>query len=72
MSLSNEEWALSIAKKASEVLGDTSECNSAFTKIIIPGDHFATAIDHTLLKPEATPAQIDQLCDEAIKYKFKA
>lgn len=29
-------------------------------------------IDHTLLKPTATPAEIDTLCDEAIKYHFAA
>lgn len=27
-------------------------------------------IDHTLLKPEATQSQIDQLCQEAIEYDF--
>jgi len=27
-------------------------------------------IDHTLLKPEATPSQVEQLCDEAQRYKF--
>ena len=30
----------------------------------------AAMIDHTLLKPEATRAQIDQLCDEAVKHGF--
>lgn len=30
----------------------------------------APRIDHTLLKPEAQPAQIDRLCDEAIRYGF--
>ncbi len=29
-------------------------------------------IDHTLLKPEATPAQIDQICSEAIANQFAA
>jgi len=29
-------------------------------------------IDHTLLKPTATPAEIDTLCDEAAKYGFAA
>src|SRR5438093_4657140 len=29
-------------------------------------------IDHTLLKPEATPAQIEQLCREALEYRFAA
>ena len=29
-------------------------------------------IDHTLLKPDATADQIGQLCQEAIKYKFKS
>lgn len=30
----------------------------------------ARMIDHTLLKPEATPAQIEQLCTEAREYHF--
>lgn len=30
----------------------------------------AKLIDHTLLKPEATRAQITQLCQEALKYSF--
>jgi deoxyribose-phosphate aldolase len=29
-------------------------------------------IDHTLLKPEAVISQFEQLCDEAVKYKFKS
>ena len=32
----------------------------------------AQFIDHTLLKPEATPPAFDQLCQEAIQYGFKA
>lgn len=34
------------------------------------GRPVAAWIDHTLLKPEATPAQIDQLCAEAREAKF--
>ncbi|MEK7756927.1 MAG: 2-deoxyribose-5-phosphate aldolase, partial [Planctomycetota bacterium] len=30
----------------------------------------ARAIEHTLLRPEATPQQIDLLCDEALRYGF--
>jgi len=30
----------------------------------------ARYIDHTLLKPEATAGEIDQLCDEAMQYHF--
>lgn len=32
----------------------------------------ARAIDHTLLKPEATAGQIDRLCDEALEHSFFA
>jgi len=32
----------------------------------------ARYIDHTLLKPEASPAQIAQLCQEASQYRFAA
>ncbi|MCX6613639.1 MAG: 2-deoxyribose-5-phosphate aldolase, partial [Acidobacteria bacterium] len=27
-------------------------------------------IDHTLLRPDATEAEIAQLCEEAMQYKF--
>ncbi|KAJ7754647.1 hypothetical protein DFH07DRAFT_743745, partial [Mycena maculata] len=37
-----------------------------------PDSKFALAIDHALLKRDATPAQIDELCDQAIRYKFKS
>ena len=30
----------------------------------------ASVIDHTLLKPEATQQQVENLCDEAIRYRF--
>ncbi len=32
----------------------------------------ASKIDHTLLKPEATPEMIDRLCDEAMEHGFVA
>lgn len=35
-----------------------------------PGMEIAAYIDHTLLKPEATPEQIDTLCDEAKEHHF--
>ena len=35
----------------------------------VPGD-IAKFIDHTLLRPEATYADIDRLCDEAKKFGF--
>nr|HID14138.1 deoxyribose-phosphate aldolase [Anaerolineae bacterium] len=35
-------------------------------------DEIACFIDHTLLKPEATPRQIERLCDEARRYGFAA
>ena len=32
----------------------------------------AATIDHTLLKPEATPTQIEKLCAEAAEYHLPA
>lgn len=34
------------------------------------GGEIAAAIDHTLLKPDATAADIDKLCQEAAEWKF--
>ncbi|UCC32768.1 MAG: deoxyribose-phosphate aldolase [Phycisphaerales bacterium] len=36
----------------------------------MPPTELARRIDHTLLKPEATPEQIDALCDQAWQYGF--
>lgn len=38
--------------------------------VSMPVSQLAGFIDHTLLKPESVSAQFDQLCAEAIKYKF--
>jgi deoxyribose-phosphate aldolase len=32
--------------------------------------NLAAVIDHTLLKPDATRLQVENLCDEAIRYRF--
>jgi len=37
----------------------------------VPAD-LARYIDHTALKPETTPAQIDKLCEEAVQFGFAA
>lgn len=34
-------------------------------------DEMARFTDHTLLKPEATASDVDQLCDEAVEHGFK-
>jgi len=33
-------------------------------------DELARLIDHTLLKPEATPAEVQRVCEEALRYHF--
>lgn len=39
---------------------------------VISNAELALKIDHTLLKPEARKADVEKLCEEAIKYGFKA
>jgi len=44
---------------------------SAFTtEALLQWQSLAAVIDHTLLKPDATRAQVESLCDEAIRYRF--
>jgi deoxyribose-phosphate aldolase len=44
---------------------------SAFTAETLSNwSSLASVIDHTLLKPEATRIQVENLCDEAIRYRF--
>ena len=44
--------------------------SSGQTSSFISPLELAGYIDHTLLKPDASKAQFDTLCDEAIQYKF--
>lgn len=44
---------------------------TGFAKQALSGwQSLASVIDHTLLKPEATREQVENLCDEAIRYRF--
>lgn len=37
---------------------------------IMRGDELARLIDHTQLKPDATPADIERACEEALEHRF--
>ncbi|KAE9384560.1 deoxyribose-phosphate aldolase, partial [Gymnopus androsaceus JB14] len=73
MERTEKEWQAAIGLKISEVLQDTAVPSTIFASITRPTDKlFPSTVDHTMLKPDATSAQIDQLCDEAIRYGFKS
>lgn len=42
------------------------------SEYVADATNLAAMIDHTLLKPEATPAQVETLCTEAVQYHFAA
>ena len=54
---------------ASDMNGGGSSMKAESARAIQPSD-LARCIDHTLLKPEATEAQVAILCDEAATYHF--
>jgi len=49
--------------------GGASRVSSTIGVVNVPAD-VAQYIDHTLLKPDATQDQFEQLCEEAAKYNF--
>ncbi|KAF8624153.1 hypothetical protein AX17_007215 [Amanita inopinata Kibby_2008] len=73
-----EEWTSLVQAKINQVLSDSDSDSKKpelgpFSSIQSPKETlFPQVIDHTLLKPDATPAQIDELCAQAIKYNFKS
>ncbi|KAJ3907152.1 hypothetical protein F5879DRAFT_575676 [Lentinula edodes] len=81
MALTDKEWEIAIEEKISQlkntdnngtVAAHTGGTQTKFITITHPLDPlFPLTIDHTLLKPDATSAQIDVLCYEAISYGFK-
>jgi deoxyribose-phosphate aldolase len=71
---SNDSWALAISHKVAQVLDADPAAFPAppLKDLDSPNDaRFPSTIDHTLLTPDATSAQIDRLCDEAIRFKFR-
>jgi deoxyribose-phosphate aldolase len=55
--------------------GDPQPCESvsrAASSLVSAVRQLATLIDHTLLRPEATRAQVEQLCEEALQWSFAA
>lgn len=70
MERTDSEWEAFILEKASKVDYDLG--TMPLESVMHPSDdRFPLALDHTLLKPDATPSEIDILCDEAIKFGFK-
>jgi deoxyribose-phosphate aldolase len=66
----DSEWEALIHEKASEIELDLGP--GPLASIMSPSDdRFPLALDHTLLKPDATSSQIDAFCAEAIKFGFK-
>ncbi|KAJ4466168.1 hypothetical protein C8J55DRAFT_538467 [Lentinula edodes] len=82
MALTDEEWKIAIEEKISQlkntdndgtVAAHTGGTQTKFITITHPLDPlFPSTIDHTLLKPDASSAQIDVLCYGAIRYGFKS
>jgi deoxyribose-phosphate aldolase len=56
--------------RAGQVVDAGAERLSSSVGVIPQDAHLAKMIDHTLLKPDATPDQVAQLCFEARKYQF--
>ena len=67
VNLSPEDIAR-VASRVREILDQ--EARAAPARPPIPPDRLAQLVDHTLLRPEATPADIEKLCDEARRYRF--
>lgn len=55
-----------------KILNDISliEKSNQKTELRLSTKEIAGMIDHTLLKPDATSLEIEQLCDEAMQYNF--
>ena len=63
-----------IERIAEEVYRKIAKENNGASKFGLNNNDsdLASLIDHTLLKPESTEADIRKVCEEAIQYKFKS
>lgn len=79
LSLTDQDWLEMAARNTTEEWFTSIEqaekgIPSTFPEYKAPGlgsEEFSQSIDHTLLKLEATQAQIDGLCEEARNNNFK-
>ncbi|TRM61378.1 hypothetical protein BD626DRAFT_549275 [Schizophyllum amplum] len=60
-----------IKLKLGRVISDNTKPLTALS-LGAPEREVARAIDHTILAPDATPEQIDGVCDEAVRHGFKS
>ena len=65
----SRDWTDDLLARAREALATRPDESSLEPKPLTRAA-LAAMIDHTLLKPEATPALVDQLCAEAAEYRF--
>jgi len=63
-------WEAALVKRAKETLERLRANPPQMTPPQLTAGQLAAMIDHTLLKAEATPAMIEQLCAEARRYRF--
>lgn len=59
-----------IAERVKQIMGGAVGGAGAAAGGNLSATQLARMIDHTLLKPEATAADVQKLCDEALKYNF--
>ena len=64
----NAQWKALIEAKIAAIENDSSTIKDLSNGL--QGPAVAKLIDHTLLKPDSTDRQIDQLCNEAKQYGF--
>jgi len=59
-------------KSANQAGGDQAKNQPQSSSTRMSQSELAGYIDHTLLKPDAIESQFEQLCNEAVTYKFKS
>ena len=67
MDRTDEDWKRYFDQITDEVKHEKTQSTGSKVHPIAP---IASYIDHTLLALDATPGQIDKICDEAKEYSF--
>lgn len=70
MALSTPTATISIDRADLDFDNGTFDSAAFTAQALASWQTLAAIIDHTLLKPDATRAQVQNLCDEAVKYRF--
>lgn len=70
MTTQNETWRVELEARAEAIVAEQAVSYVEPAAVDLARAELAAMIDHTILKPDATPAEVEAICREAVEHGF--